>query len=110
MDRRRASQRLGGGLEQDGVDDGLVLEGDRGDRRRQREDDVEIGNRQQLGLPRGEPRGAGSPLALRAVPVAAGVIGDAGRAAVVAGLDVAAERRGPARSIALITRRSTRPR
>ena len=30
------AQRLGGGPEQDGVDDGLVLEGDRGDRRRQR--------------------------------------------------------------------------
>ena len=49
------AQRLGRGLEQDGVDRSLVLEGDRGDRRRQGEDDVEVGHRQQLGLPRGEP-------------------------------------------------------
>ena len=43
-------QGLGGGAEQDRVDGGLVLEGDGGDRRRQGEDDVEIGNRQQFGL------------------------------------------------------------
>ena len=89
--------RLGGGLEQDGIDDGLVLEGDRGDRRRQCEDDVEIGNRQQVGFSRGEPRGSGWPLTLRTVPIAAGIIGDACRAAVVASLHVAAERLGPAR-------------
>ncbi len=91
------AQRLGRGAEQDGVDDGLVLEGDLGDRRRQGEDDVEVRHRQQLGLPGREPFGAGQPLALRAVAVAAGVVGDAGRAAIVALLDMAAERRRPAR-------------
>ena len=35
-------QRLGGCLEQDVVDHGLVLIGDVGDCRRQREDDVEV--------------------------------------------------------------------
>jgi hypothetical protein len=58
---------------------------------------VEIGNRQQVGFSRGEPRGSGWPLTLRTVPVAARIIGDACRAAVVASLHVAAERLGPAR-------------
>ena len=48
-------QRLGGGAEQEIVDGGLVLEGDLGDRRRQGEDDVVIGDRQQIGLALGEP-------------------------------------------------------
>ena len=90
--------RLSGGLEQDGIDDGLVLKGDRGDRRRQREDDVEIGNRQQVGFSRGEPRGSGWPLTLRTMPIPAGIIGDPRHAAVVASLDVAAERLGSARN------------
>ncbi len=64
--------RLGGGFEQDRINDGLVLKGDRGDRSRQCEDDVEIGNRQQVGFSRGEPRGPGWPLTLRTVPVATG--------------------------------------
>lgn len=90
--------RLGGGLEQDGIDDGLVLESDRGDRRRQGEDDVEIGNLQQIGFSRGEPLGSGFPLTLRTMPIAAGIIGDPRLAAVVAGFDVAAERLGSARN------------
>ena len=88
-------ERLGGGAEQDGVDGGLVVEGDLGDRRRQGEDDVEIGNRQQFRRPIGEPLCARQPLALRAVPVAAGIVGDA-CPAVVTLLDMAAERRRPA--------------
>ncbi len=88
---------LGGGLEQDGVDSGLVLEGDHRDLRRQREDDVEVGNRKEFSLARGEPSCTGRSLALRTVPVAAGVVGDPRHAAVVAGLDVTAERPRPAR-------------
>ena len=65
-------QRLGGGPEQEVVDGGLVLEGDGGDRGRQREDDVIVGNRQQLRLAVGEPLPRGRGLALRAMPVAAG--------------------------------------
>ena len=42
-------QRLGRGLEQDGVDRRLVLEGDFGGRRRQCEHDMEIWHRQQFG-------------------------------------------------------------
>ena len=41
---------LDGALEKDRIDGGLVLEGDGGDRRRQSEHDVEIGDRQQFAL------------------------------------------------------------
>ena len=47
-------QRLGRGLEEDGVDRRLVLVGDVGDRRRQREHDVVVGHR-QAARPRGRP-------------------------------------------------------
>jgi len=46
---------FGGGLEQDVVDDGLVLQSDRGDGSRHGEDDVEIRNRQQFGASVVEP-------------------------------------------------------
>ena len=82
--------------EQDVVDDRLVLQRDGGDRRRHGEDDVEVRHRQQLGLAISEPLRAGQTLALRAVPVAAGIVGDAGLAAILAALDMAAERRRPA--------------
>ena len=86
-------QRLGRGLEQDVVDHGLVLVGDVGDRRRQREHDVVVGHRQQLGLALGQPFLRRRALALRAVPVAAGVVGDVGVRALLAARDMAAERR-----------------
>ena len=65
-------QRLGGGPEQEVVDDGLVLERDRADRRRQGEDDVIVGNREEFGLALGQPLPRRRALTLRAVPVAAG--------------------------------------
>ena len=52
---RDGLERLGRGLEQHGVDNGLVLISDRGDRSRQREDGVEILYRQKIGLPRFKP-------------------------------------------------------
>ena len=73
-------QRLGGGPEQEVVDGGLVLERDRADRRRQGEDDVIVGNRQELRLALGEPLPRRRALALRAVAVAAGIVGDRVRA------------------------------
>ncbi len=78
---RDHAQRLGGCLEQNGVDDGLVLESDRRDRRGQGEDDMEIGHRQELGLAGGKPFRPRLPLALRAMPVAAGIIGDTDQSA-----------------------------
>ena len=89
-------QRLGGGPEQEVVDGGLVLEGDGADRRRQGEDDVVVGNRQQLGLALVEPLPRRRALALRAMAVAAGIVGDALVRAVLAALDVSAERGGAA--------------
>src|SRR5215472_10077191 len=44
---RDGDQGLGGGFEQQVIDDRLVVIGDVGDRSRQGEDDMEIGHRQQ---------------------------------------------------------------
>ena len=54
---------------------------------------MEVGHGQELGLSGGEPLRPRQPLALRAVAIAARVVRDAGRAAIVACLDMAAERR-----------------
>ena len=53
---------------------------------------MEVGYGQKLGLPGSEPLRPRQPLALRAMAIAARVVGDARRAAIVAGLDMAAER------------------
>ena len=85
------AQRLGHGPEEETVDDGLVLDGDLGDRRRHGEDDVEVLGGQQVRPAPLEPRGAGQGLTARTVAVAAGVVPDAPMAAVATLLDVAAE-------------------
>ncbi len=90
---RHRSDGLGRGLEQEIVDRGLVGERDGGDGRRQGEHHVEVRHGQQIGLALGEPALRRRALALRAVPVAAGVVGDGGVGAVDAARDVAAERR-----------------
>ena len=87
-------QRLGGNPEQEVVDGGLVLERDGADRSRQGEDDVIVGNRQKLRLAVCEPSPRRGRLALGAVAIAAGVVGDALMPAVHAALDVPAERGG----------------
>ena len=55
---------------QQAIDGLLVVEGDFGRGRRQGEDDMEVGNRQQFGLARGEPLRPRRPLAFCAVAVA----------------------------------------
>ena len=85
-------QRLRSGSEQEVVDGRLVLERDGADRGRQGEDDVIVGNRQELRLAVFEPSPRGGRLALRAVTIPAGVVGDPFVRAVLAALDVAAER------------------
>jgi hypothetical protein len=90
------ADRLGRGLEQNVIHDRLVLKGDGGDGGRHGEDDMEIGDRQQVGLTICKPLGARQALALWTVPVAAAVVGDADRAAVIALLDVTAEGCGAA--------------
>ncbi len=83
-------------LEDEIINDRLVLKCDRRDRRRHREHDMEILDRQQLGLAIGEPLRARQTLALGAMPVAAAVEGNPDRAAVLALLGMAAERCGTA--------------
>jgi hypothetical protein len=53
---------------------------------------VVIGNRQKLGLALGEPLARRRALTLGAMPIAAGVVGDARVRTVLAALDVSAER------------------
>ncbi len=89
-------QRLGGGLEQQVVDHGLVVEGDGGERPRQGEDDVEVRHGQKVGLALGEPGPGCRALAIGAVAVAAGVVADRQVPAVVAARDVVAEGCGAA--------------
>jgi hypothetical protein len=89
-------ERLGCSGKQQSVDLGLILVGDGTERGRQREHHMEIRHRQQFGFARCQPRLGGWPLALGAVPVAAGVVGDARVGAVLAALDVTAQGRGPA--------------
>jgi hypothetical protein len=74
---------------EDVVDNRLILQRDAGDRRRRLYHHVEIRHRQQLGLAIGEPLRAGQTLAPRTVPVAAGIVGDAGLAAILIPLDMA---------------------
>ena len=85
-------QGLGRGFEQQVVDQSLVLVGDIGDGRRQCEHDVIVRHRQQVGLAVGEPLLRGGALALRAVAVAAGIVGDTRIGAVLAARDMATER------------------
>src|SRR5690606_1046643 len=82
--------------EQEIIDHRLVVERDVGDLGGQREHDMEIADREKIGLPRLEPGARGGSLTLGAVTVTAAVIGDTPMSAVLAGLDVTAERRSPA--------------
>jgi hypothetical protein len=68
------SQRVGGRATKQVIDRRLVLAGDSGDLLGQREDDVEVTAIEQIGLPMLDPFGPGERLALRAVPIPAGVV------------------------------------
>ena len=57
---------------------------------------MEIGNWQKVGFARGQPSFARDPLTLWAVAIPAAIVRDSAMVAVVASLDMAAERRGPA--------------
>ena len=93
---------LGRCLHQQVIDHALVLVGDVAQLARQRVDDVKVRYRQQLRFTVGQPSACRRTLALRAMPIAAGVVRDFGMAArrILAARDVPAERQ---RSIALMT-------
>jgi hypothetical protein len=90
------TDRFGRRLEKDIIDHGLVLKRDGGDRRGYREDNVEIGNREKLGLTIGKPLRACEVLALWAVPVPAAIVGDACVSAIITPLYMTAKSRCPA--------------
>jgi hypothetical protein len=75
---------LGGHPEQQVINHRLVVQGDVGNLGGDREDHVEVADRQQVGLACGEPFACRCALALWAVPVPAAVVGDAAVAAVLA--------------------------
>ena len=89
-------QGLGGSLEQEIVDERFVLVSDVADGPRHGEHDVKVRHRQEFCFARGEPSLGHRALALRAVPVATGVVGDLGVVTRFAARDVAPERRGAA--------------
>lgn len=95
---RDGGECLGRAAEQNGIDDRLVLERNLSGRRRQGEGGVEVWHGKEFGLSLGKPLRARRALALRAMPIATGVVGDAGGTAVVALLDVAAKHSRPGMS------------
>src|SRR5215472_15982631 len=70
------------------IDDRLVLIGDVADRSRQRDDDMGIGYAQEFGPAVSQPFLGGGGLALRAMPIAAGVVRDAQVRAGLAAFDM----------------------
>jgi hypothetical protein len=100
---RNGDHRLRRRAEQQVIDDRLVLPGDVRNLARQREDDMEVADRQQIGLALGQPNPRRRALASGAVAVAAIVVGDALMPAVLTGIDVAAQRGRAQVSIAAMT-------
>ena len=89
-------QGVGGRAKEQRVDHPRIALGERVEIVRQREDDVEVRNRQQVGPARGEPPFLGERLALGAMPIAARVVGDPHGAAPVTRLPMPAEGGGAA--------------
>ena len=90
-------QRVGGRAKQQRVDDARIALGERVQGMRQGEHDVEVLHEEQLGTAAGEPALFRERLALRAVPVAARVVGEALRPTGITRFAMAAERGGAAR-------------
>lgn len=83
-------------LEQQIIDQRLVGKGNGGNLGRQGKHDVEVSDRQQIGFARCQPCARRTALAPGAVPVTTRVVGDPPVPATGAGLDMAAQRSGPA--------------
>ena len=89
-------QRLGHGAKQDAVDNARVLKRQGTELMRQREHDMKVDHGQRVAQPLVEPLGSCRGLALRAMPVAAGVVGHLAVAALVALKHVAGQSLGAA--------------
>src|SRR5271163_5123869 len=88
-------QSLCTGVEEQVVDEPLVLQCERSQFPRQREDGMYVASGQKLALTRLEPASARVALAARAVPVSARVVGDGGRmSAAGAAVAMSAQRGG----------------
>jgi hypothetical protein len=88
---RNSLQGVGGGPEENTVDNSLVLKGDGGNLLWYSKNDVKIGNVQKLRFSILDPLGARQRLTLRTVPIRARVAPDALVAATVTDLDMAAQ-------------------
>src|SRR5207253_9263668 len=84
------------GVKQQVIDQPFILQGERSQFPRQREDDVHVAGGQQLAFPRLEPAQASVALTLGAVPVAARVVRDDGMSAVRALIAMSTQRGGSA--------------
>ena len=89
-------QRLRNSAEEDAVNQALILQRQGGKLLRQGENGVAIGYRQEFRRPSSQPLVTGSGLALWAVAIPAGVVGNGLVGAVVALLEVGAESGGAA--------------
>jgi hypothetical protein len=89
-------QSFGSGLKQDGIDLSRVLKRQATDLLGKSEHDVEIGDRQKLRLPFGEPLGAGGGLALGATAIATRVEYFDAMSTPVALIEVTTQDCGPA--------------
>ena len=89
-------QRVSSCAEEERVDHARITLRERVERVREREDDVEVRNRQEVSAAGGEPPFLGEGLALRAMPIATGVVRDPHRTAAVTRLPVPAENGGAA--------------
>ena len=87
----KCEERVGSRAKQECVDYARIALGEGVECVREREDDVEVRNGQQVGLASREPPLLGSRLALGTVAIATGVIGDARRTAVVTRLPMSAQ-------------------
>ena len=90
------AQGFGSDVKQQAVQHGLVGIGNRADWGRQGEHHMVIVHRQQLGLTGFEPASRGACLALRTMPVAAGIVGNLDLLAGVAAQHMAAQCRSAA--------------
>ncbi len=73
---RDGDEGLGDRLEEEGIEEAGVVEGEAIERVGQGKDHMEVRHREEFALPRSQPGGLGRALTLGTVPIPTGVIGD----------------------------------